>query len=60
MVVTETRSFLKKWIDLTKVPSNRIDWPINFIVIRYTDILMLKAECILHGATVHKQRLMQS
>jgi hypothetical protein len=49
--VTETRSFLKKWIDLTKVPSNRIDWPINFIVIRYTDVLMLKAECILHGAS---------
>lgn len=49
--VTETKSFMKKWIDLTKVPSNRIDWPINFIVSRYTDILMLKAECILHGAT---------
>jgi hypothetical protein len=49
--VTETRSFMKKWVDLTKVPSNRVDWPINFIVVRYTDILMLKAECILHGAT---------
>jgi hypothetical protein len=48
--VTETNSFLKKWIDLTQVPSNRVDWPINFIVSRYTDILMLKAECILHGA----------
>lgn len=49
--VTETHSFMKKWVDLTKVPSNRIDWPINFIAVRYTDILMLKAECILHGAT---------
>ena len=48
--VTQTESFMKKWIDLTQVPSNRIDWPINFIVSRYTDILMLKAECILHGA----------
>ena len=48
--VTETRSFMKKWIDLNKVPSNRVDWPINFIVVRYTDILLLKAECILHGA----------
>lgn len=48
--VTETSSFMKKWVDLTKVPSNRIDWPINFIVVRYTDVLMLKAECILHGA----------
>jgi hypothetical protein len=48
--VTETRSFIKKFVDLTKVPTNRIDWPINFIAIRYTDVLMLKAECILHGA----------
>ena len=49
--VTETRSFFKKYVDLTKVPTNRVDWPINFIVMRYTDVLMLKAECILHGAT---------
>jgi hypothetical protein len=48
--VTESRSFFKKYVDLTKVPTNRVDWPINFIAIRYTDILMLKAECILHGA----------
>jgi len=48
---TETRSFFKKYVDLTRVPTNnRLDWPINFIVQRYTDILMLKAECILHGA----------
>ena len=49
--VPETRPFFKKYVDLTKVPSNRLDWPINFIVMRYTDVLMLKAECILHGAT---------
>jgi hypothetical protein len=49
--VTETRSFFKKMVDLTKVPSNRVDWPFNFIALRYTDILMMKAECILHGAT---------
>ncbi len=48
--VTETRSFMKKYIDLTKVPSNRLDWPINFIVFRYTDVLMMRAECILNGA----------
>jgi len=47
---TETRSFFKKYIDITKVPVNRLDWPINYIVMRYTDILMLKAECILNGA----------
>jgi starch-binding outer membrane protein, SusD/RagB family len=46
----EGRPFFQKYVDLTKVPSNRIDWPINFIVQRYTDILMLKAECILNGA----------
>src|SRR5262249_30055786 len=48
--VTETRSFFKKYVDVSKVPSNRLDWPINFIVLRYTDVLMLKAECILHSA----------
>jgi hypothetical protein len=49
--VTESRSFFKKYIDASKTPANRLDWPINFIVLRYTDVLMLKAECILHGAT---------
>ncbi len=49
--VPESRSFFKKYIDLTKVPrNNRLDWPINFIALRFTDILMLKAECILKGA----------
>lgn len=48
--VAENRSHFKKYIDITKVPTNRIDWPINFIVLRYTDVLMLKAECILKGA----------
>ncbi|MFT3844941.1 MAG: RagB/SusD family nutrient uptake outer membrane protein [Lacibacter sp.] len=50
--VTETRSFFKKMVDLTKAPAtNRLDWPLNFIALRYTDVLMLKAECILRGAT---------
>jgi hypothetical protein len=48
--VTETRSFFKKYVDVTQVPASRTDWTINFIAIRYTDILMLKAECVLHGA----------
>ena len=45
--------FFRKYLDTTKVPStnSRFDWAINFIAIRYTDILMLKAECILRGAT---------
>lgn len=48
--VVETKSFFKKYINLASVPASRTDWPINFIVLRYTDVLMLKAECILHGA----------
>lgn len=48
---TEINSFFKKYVDISKVPNNRVDWPINFIVLRYTDVLMLKAECILHGAS---------
>jgi len=48
--VTETRSFFKKYVDPTQVPASRTDWAINFIVMRYTDVLLLKAECVLHGA----------
>ena len=47
---TETQSFIVKYVDVTKVPASRTDWPINFIVIRYTDVLLMKAECVLHGA----------
>jgi len=46
---TDTHSFIKKYLDITKTPASRFDWPINFIAVRYTDILMLKAECVLHG-----------
>ena len=39
-------------MDVTKIPTtSRFDWGINFIAIRYTDILLLNAECVLHGAT---------
>jgi starch-binding outer membrane protein, SusD/RagB family len=47
---TYTHAFIRKYLDTTKIPTSRFDWAINFIAIRYTDILMLKAECILHGA----------
>jgi len=30
---------------------DRFDFPINYIVLRYTDVLMMKAECILQGAS---------
>ncbi len=49
--VEENRPFIKKFVDITKVPTtSRMDWPINYIVYRYTDLLMLKAECVLNGA----------
>jgi starch-binding outer membrane protein, SusD/RagB family len=46
-----TQPFFKKYLDTTKLPSSRFDYGINFIAIRYTDILLLKAECVLHGAS---------
>jgi len=49
--VTEDRPFFDKYVDLNYVPTNRLDWAINFIVLRYTDVLMMKAECILHGVS---------
>ncbi|QIH36365.1 RagB/SusD family nutrient uptake outer membrane protein [Sphingobacterium sp. DR205] len=48
--VAENRPFVKKFVDVTKVPASRTDWPINYIVFRYTDLLLLKAECVLNGA----------
>jgi len=48
---TETRPFFQKYLDFTKIPTtSRFDWGINFIAIRYTDVLLLKAECVLNGA----------
>ena len=48
-----TDAFYRKYLDTTTAQlsaTSRFDWGINFIAVRYTDILMLKAECILHGA----------
>jgi hypothetical protein len=42
--------FIRKYLDTTKIPTSRFDWGINFIAVRYTDILLLKAECVLNGA----------
>lgn len=50
-VFDTTRPFEKKYINFALRGTTYNDWPINFIVLRYTDILMMKAECILHGAT---------
>jgi len=48
--VPDAHPFFRKYLDTTKIPTSRFDWGINFIAVRYTDVLMLKAECILHGA----------
>jgi hypothetical protein len=48
---TDPYPFFRKYLDTTKIPTSRFDWGINFIAVRYTDVLMLKAECVLNGAT---------
>jgi hypothetical protein len=48
--ISDPNPFFRKYLDTTKIPTSRFDWGINFIAIRYTDILLLKAECVLHGA----------
>lgn len=47
--VTDTRPFYKKYFSAAGRGVNRSDWPINFIVMRYADILMMKAECQVRG-----------
>lgn len=44
-------TFYKKYIDLSRKGTSGTDWPVNFIALRYTDILLLKAGAILHGAS---------
>lgn len=46
----DAHPFFRKYLDTTKIPTSRFDWGINFIAVRYTDVLMLKAECVLRGA----------
>ena len=41
--------FYIKWVDKSRYGTGRTDWGVNFPVLRYTDVLMLRAECILHG-----------
>lgn len=38
-----------KYIDPTRYGNGREDWGVDFMVTRYTDVLMLMAECTLHG-----------
>lgn len=43
--------FIKKYINIALRGADLRNWPINFIVMRYTDVLMMKAEAILNGAS---------
>ena len=47
----ETRAFYRKFLNESNPGLDRFDWPINFPLIRYTDVLLMKAEAILRGNT---------
>ncbi|HEX8329819.1 MAG TPA: RagB/SusD family nutrient uptake outer membrane protein [Hymenobacter sp.] len=46
---TDTRPFYKKYLNVAGKGSNRTDWATNFIVMRYADVLLMKAECEVRG-----------
>jgi hypothetical protein len=46
--VTYYYPFYVKFVDKARYGS-RYNWGVNFPVLRYTDVLMLRAECTLHG-----------
>jgi hypothetical protein len=46
--VTSYYPFYIKFVDKNRY-GTRYSWGVNFPVIRYTDVLMLRAECTLHG-----------
>jgi starch-binding outer membrane protein, SusD/RagB family len=48
--VFEPRPFFRKYLNETGRGQDRFDWPINYIELRYADVLLMKAEAILHGA----------
>ncbi|MBW2962627.1 RagB/SusD family nutrient uptake outer membrane protein [Mesonia aestuariivivens] len=43
------RPVYSKYADVTRYGDSRTDWGVDFMVLRYTDILMLMAECTLQG-----------
>ncbi|RDV17251.1 RagB/SusD family nutrient uptake outer membrane protein [Pontibacter diazotrophicus] len=47
---SDPRPFFRKFLDEDDYGLDRFDWGINFPIIRYTDVLMMKAEAILQGA----------
>lgn len=47
---TYTEPVFKKYmVDKTRYGLDRKDWGVDFMVMRYTDVLMMMAECTLHG-----------
>jgi hypothetical protein len=52
--------FIKKYINLSYRGTGYNDWPINFITMRYTDVLLMKAECILNGSSSGTQSYVDS
>ena len=46
---TDTRPFFKKYVSVAGKGTSRTDWATNYIVLRYADILMMKAECEVRG-----------
>jgi hypothetical protein len=38
-----------KFVDASRKGVDRFNWPINYPVLRYTDVLLMKAECFLRG-----------
>ncbi|WP_210518768.1 RagB/SusD family nutrient uptake outer membrane protein [Hymenobacter terricola] len=47
--ISDTRPFFKKYVNVAAKGASRTDWGLNYIVLRYTDILMMKAECQMRG-----------
>jgi len=39
-------TYIRKWLYYSNVPVNTNDWGINLPIIRYTDVLMMHAECM--------------
>ena len=46
---TASAQKIQKYIDPARYGNGREDWGVDFMVTRYTDVLMLMAECTLHG-----------
>ncbi|TDN35884.1 RagB/SusD family nutrient uptake outer membrane protein [Hymenobacter sp. UV11] len=47
--ITDVRPFCKKYVNVAAKGVSRTDWGINYIALRYADILMMKAECLVRG-----------